>query len=331
MDWSDEPYVRLYTRDTTNWRRFGWEGQAVLSLLLRKVDRAGVLDLGDLAPWEAVALATGMPEEVVQTGVARLLKLGTLTVRGEQLVIPNHLAAQTSTKSDKLRQKETRERRALGLDPSVTNRDGAVTPRDVASRKSVPGHAESHAVTNSHSLLCSAVLSNAEQRSDSDVRARVVSSPFAERDAQDFAASVPTRFRKLYLERFQVDVAIGGQNVGAFPERLRTTAEAQELEPLVLLERLFAAWCDQGRPGVDKQIPPYSAFIARFDALAAPALAKVAETPQHELAALRKQHKALCERGEFGDPLTEVVRQIQQLEKDLETPRGGEPRRAFGR
>jgi len=58
---------------------------------------------------------------------------------------------------------------------------------------------------------------------------------------------------------------------------------------------------------------------------------QVKNGPQHELAALRKQHKALCERGEFGDPLTEVVRQIQQLEKDLETPRGGEPRRAFGR
>src|SRR5690606_8316409 len=111
----------------------------------------------------------------------------------------------------------------------------------------------------------------------------------AEWDAQAFAASVPTRFRALYLARFGVDVAVGGRNVDGFPGRLRTTAEAQGTEPLALLERLFAAWVEQGRPGVDKQIPPYSAFVARFDALAAPSLAKTEASPQQQLDALNAE------------------------------------------
>ena len=36
VDFSDESYVRLYTRDTVSWLRLGWEAQALLCLLLRQ-------------------------------------------------------------------------------------------------------------------------------------------------------------------------------------------------------------------------------------------------------------------------------------------------------
>ena len=45
MDFPNERYVRLYTRETTTWRLLGWEGQALLPQVLRLVDRSGVLDL----------------------------------------------------------------------------------------------------------------------------------------------------------------------------------------------------------------------------------------------------------------------------------------------
>ena len=43
MDWANERYVRLYTRDTVTWKMWPWEARAIFPLLMRKVDRAGVL------------------------------------------------------------------------------------------------------------------------------------------------------------------------------------------------------------------------------------------------------------------------------------------------
>lgn len=149
-------------------------------------------------------------------------------------------------------------------------------------------------------------------------------------DPHAFAASVPTRFRKLYLARFQVDVAVGGQQVGGFPDRLRTTAEARGVEPLALLEQLFGAWVDQGRPGVDKQIPPYAAFVARFDALAAPAEHVQSASPEQRLKAMNKRNVELMEANNFGPEWQKLNEEMQALQREIDS-RGGEPRRAFAR
>lgn len=154
MDFSNEPYVRLYTRDTTNWRRLGWHGQSVLMALLRKVDRSGAIDIEDLEPWEAVMLHVSCPEEAAREGVAAMLRTGAVEIRGNLLVFPNHIEAQEAVKSDKLRQRESRERRALGIGQTVTKRDQSsqgVTPESQAVT----------VVTNGHSLLCSAVPTSA--------------------------------------------------------------------------------------------------------------------------------------------------------------------------
>jgi hypothetical protein len=108
---SSERYVRLYVRNTTTWHRLGWEGQCMLPLILRCVDRAGVLDIGDLSPANAIAMHTGGPIEFVSTGVAALLELGVLEHRGESVLVPRFVEAQETPKSDKLRQRESRERR----------------------------------------------------------------------------------------------------------------------------------------------------------------------------------------------------------------------------
>jgi hypothetical protein len=166
MDWSNESYVRLYTRDTTNWKRMGWPARSVLPLLLRKVDRSGALDLDGLEPWEAVMLHVECPEEVAREGVAKLLQLGTVELRGGLLVFPNHIPAQTATKSDRLRAKESRARRASGrpeCDVTEESQNVTTSSRSVtdASRTHESGHEPSHEVTPRHSMLCSAVQCSA--------------------------------------------------------------------------------------------------------------------------------------------------------------------------
>lgn len=150
MDWSNESYVRLYVRNTTTWRRLGFEGQTMLMHMLRVVDRAGVLDIEDMSPAEAAALHTGAPAEFAAVGIAKLLELKSVVHDGTRLVFPNFIEAQEATKSDRQRQRESREKRA-------------VTKRDDQSQIVTECHVQSQAVTSGHSLLCSAVLSTAEE------------------------------------------------------------------------------------------------------------------------------------------------------------------------
>lgn len=135
MNWSDERYVRVYTRDTISWFSIGWEAQALFLLILRKVDRAGVLDMG-IGPLGVDvgtdAIADGceglggllrMPAEVVRRALARLLADGCIVHEGQYLVVKNFIEAQESTMSTVTRQRESRERRRdqvrAGLDPKI--------------------------------------------------------------------------------------------------------------------------------------------------------------------------------------------------------------------
>ena len=109
MNWSDERYVRIYTRDTADLIAVGWEGRAVLWELVRKVDRAGVLDHG--GDGDLIAGMLGLPVDMVRMGLERLAKRGTIVLHPSTLVIPNFIAAQEERQSDKRRQSESRARR----------------------------------------------------------------------------------------------------------------------------------------------------------------------------------------------------------------------------
>lgn len=124
MDFTDEHYVRLYTRDTKTWLRLGFEGQAILALLLRKLDKAGVLDDVD-SPVEDVALVIGAPVEFVAVGLPRLLETGVFEHRSRCLVMPRYLDAQSATRSDAARARDHRRKRrdtALAASRGVTER-----------------------------------------------------------------------------------------------------------------------------------------------------------------------------------------------------------------
>jgi hypothetical protein len=136
MDFTDESYVRLYTRDTKTWLRLGWQGQALLCLLLRKVDRAGVID-GLEDPIDDIALVTGLPSEIVTVGLERLLAQGVFSLDAGRLVMRRFVEAQNCRQTDRLRKAESRARRAAGvtfcdeMSPTVTQshqRSQLVTP-----------------------------------------------------------------------------------------------------------------------------------------------------------------------------------------------------------
>lgn len=163
MDWSNERYIRLYCNDTKSWLLLGWEGQAVFSLLLRKVDRAGVLDDVKDGADVALMLGNGMPTGIAQCGLDRAVKLGIIEITDIGLVIPNFIEAQESSKSDAQRKRESREKkRALAMgtvtkcDPPVTKCDAAVTNRDNLSGgvRRCPEVSGSVTLTSADPVLC---------------------------------------------------------------------------------------------------------------------------------------------------------------------------------
>ncbi|HEX6239983.1 MAG TPA: hypothetical protein VFZ61_03780 [Polyangiales bacterium] len=149
------------------------------------------------------------------------------------------------------------------------------------------------------------------------VRVREGEAP-PEWEAQAYASSVPTRFRKLHMARFNVDPAVGGRNASDFPERLRNTAQARSLDPLALLEELFARWADAGRPGTEGGVPPYPAFIARFESLVAPTVAKAGTSPQARLKELSARQRELMTAGNFGEEFDDVSKQIREAQGEVD-------------
>jgi hypothetical protein len=111
MRWEDERYVRLYTRDTADWLALSFDAQAVFALLLRKVDRAGILVLGKHGH-KAVALALGhrAESERIDAALDELLADGCIVVDGDRLVVRNFIEAQETPAGDAKRLREFRER-----------------------------------------------------------------------------------------------------------------------------------------------------------------------------------------------------------------------------
>ena len=135
MNYTDEPYVRLYVNDTVNWQLLGWEGKCVALLLLKgKLDRAGVFEHGRHDVSHSVTAVTGLPKEVASEGVKQLLSAEVLVAGDGCLVWPNYIEAQTARRTDVARKRDERHR-------SQTKR--------LATDQ---GHTPSHSVTLRHNM-----------------------------------------------------------------------------------------------------------------------------------------------------------------------------------
>ena len=153
MNWCDERYVRLYTRDSLTWLGFSFEAQALLALLIRKLDRAGVLELGNKGKrGVAMAIGHGSRWATLEPALEELLLERVFVIDGDRLVMPNFLEAQEAKQTDRVRQQESRARRREHAHVDVTN-------RDAESRHVTERHAPSQPVTDGHSVLSRAVPS----------------------------------------------------------------------------------------------------------------------------------------------------------------------------
>ena len=140
MDWQNERWVKLYTRDSTDWLTLSWQAQGLFCLLLRKVNRAGVIDLGRHgAKGLSVHFGGPLAWPSLETALKELIESGCVTIGGPSLEIPNFVEAQAATQSAIARKRTERER----------ERDG-VTKRDSGSRNVTEGHEESRDVTDGH-------------------------------------------------------------------------------------------------------------------------------------------------------------------------------------
>lgn len=116
MDFANENYVRLYTRETVTYRRMRWEGKLMLAPVLRILDPAGRFDLGGYDPAEAVWLCMpDCPRAVVAAGVQELLDKGVIVIDNDTIVWPNYVAAQYGALSDAQRTREWRARVEAGV------------------------------------------------------------------------------------------------------------------------------------------------------------------------------------------------------------------------
>jgi uncharacterized phage protein (TIGR02220 family) len=134
MDWPNERYVRLYTRDSTTWKLLDWKARALLPLLMRKLNRAGVLELGSDGVL-GIAAHVEMPLEIVEDGMRQLLARGVFVMTSTAVVMPNFLEAQEASQTTAHRSREYRARSRDAALHDVTSRDGSVTKRDASVTK----------------------------------------------------------------------------------------------------------------------------------------------------------------------------------------------------
>lgn len=153
MNWPDERYVRLYTRETAEWRAFCWQAKATFPLMMMHADRAGIVAVRP-GPQRTrlVAGLIGLPIEVVESGIADLLLDGCLVEVSAGYVIRNFIEAQEAQASDAQRMRELRARErekelARELLLSVANpptlNSGPAIPNEVFAERTErsPAHA----------------------------------------------------------------------------------------------------------------------------------------------------------------------------------------------
>ncbi len=161
MRWEDERYVRLYTRDTPEFKALSWQARGLFALIMRKVDRAGILAVGRLG-LKGVAVAVDAPWVEVERPLRELLEDGCVAFDepNTNVVLPNFLPAQEALQSDAARKRASRERaRAMfggSTDASEKARAalGGVTERDRNGHETghvvTSGAGESRTVTDGH-------------------------------------------------------------------------------------------------------------------------------------------------------------------------------------
>lgn len=142
MRWEDEPWIKLYTRETPTTASWEWQARAIWPQIMTRLDGAGLMHVGAKGV-KALAALIRFPVDVVRAGLDELQADGTVTLSPEGvLCAPNFVDAQRARTSDKLRKATQRER---DRDAAVANHANLA---DVVSHGVTASHTASHGVTN---------------------------------------------------------------------------------------------------------------------------------------------------------------------------------------
>jgi hypothetical protein len=156
VNWEDEPYVRIYTRDTANWLDLPFQARLLFYEIERKVDRVGCLEF---RTYESLARVLLVPVDFLKAGLPALFEDGCIEPIQDGaragLIVPNFVEAQEAVRSDKLRQAERRRKMRDASRSSSPSRDVTTRPLDagwmrdvVTTRDTLLLHAQSRSVTN---------------------------------------------------------------------------------------------------------------------------------------------------------------------------------------
>lgn len=176
MDYSNENYVRVYTRKTADQAVLCWQARALWPQLIMVADRAGII--ATKHGTRGLAALTDMPREMVDVGLPELLADGCIREQGggRGYVLPNYLAAQEAKTSDRQRKREERDRRLAlamasecGVDVSQPEAEASMSRNVTIESQNVTdfpetgpsGHTRSHEVTAGHARSQNVTLSSA--------------------------------------------------------------------------------------------------------------------------------------------------------------------------
>lgn len=265
MNFSEERWVKLYTRDTTGWRMLTWQARCVLLHAFRKVDRSGAIDL-DGDGLDGLAVMLDLPPEIVETAMSGrqgLVARGAaeiVTWEGRTFfLLPRFVEAQEAKSTPRARKAASRELAMVaGSDvPRLAALGQLVTKRDHESQPVTESHAPSHEVTHGHTASRSD-QNRSEQNREEQTNVVCGESPPPER-----AALVGRKAADLCL--FSDDSAVGAKAESA--DRLSQAADrtadrevpatlaAPEPETFVL-----------GHPGENRPMSPKDQVFAHWSA-----------------------------------------------------------------
>ena len=143
VDWSNEPWRKLFTRDTASWCLLCWEARALLPQLFRKCDPSGRIDYpARVGAARAVAKLVDFPADVTSVGLTDLEQSGTVEIGARSLLLINFHAAQTAPTSTAERQRRRRERAKMDGAPVDDSEECKPANTGVTG-----GHAASRSVT----------------------------------------------------------------------------------------------------------------------------------------------------------------------------------------
>ncbi len=279
MDWLNERYVRVYTRDTVTWKMLDWRARVTMILMLRKADRAGVIDVGDHGI-EGLSVLLELPFEIVDQGVRQLETRGVVVHARTSWVFPNFLEAQevisasggSSTERMRVhreRRRDTAKLQAIFSEHNVTSPASPASPVTFGDEK-VTVSASVPPVPSVHGRILPSEVARAPRRAPRSPRSASSRSSEAVVGFADVIAEFQRRFGNAYGVK-----PTWGAKPGAQAKRLIKAHGHAEV--LRRIEILFTEPPDWLTPPFD-----FSTLVQHFDKLATPSRAAPGRVPVHQ-------------------------------------------------